>query len=240
MVSETHIRRTVDILKTHYTGGGATDLGDPYRSLVATLLSARSRDEQVLKLLPKFFRRFPDVQSLAEASEEEVRALLTGIGMWRQKAKRLYGLSRIVMREHHGHVPSDFDALTRLPGVGRKTANIILQNCFDQPAIGVDTHVHRVTNRLGWVKTNTPAKTEAALNALVPDDLKRDVNRIMVKFGHYLCIPGRPRCWACPVKDLCAFKNKNLSVPKHAKEMLATLQKREEDLQKLRTIVTHV
>ncbi len=224
-------------LKKMYKGGGATDLDDPYFTLVATMLSARSRDEQVLKLLPNFRKLFPNVQSLARASEVEVKATLTGIGMWRQKAKNLRLAAQRIQKEFHGKIPQTMDELVTLPGVGRKTASIVLNSSFNIPAIAVDTHVHRVTNRLGWVKTKTPEQTEQALRKAVPPELWRDLNRTMVKFGRYICIPGKPRCWACPIKDLCAFQKKNLVSPKDATEILEVLKKREGELQRLRALV---
>ncbi|MEK7105409.1 MAG: endonuclease III [Patescibacteria group bacterium] len=221
-----------------YKGGGATDLDDPYLTLVATIMSARSRDEQVLKLLPGFLKLFPTVAALAKASEAQVRDTLVGIGMWRQKAKNLSATGKKIVAEFHGKIPKTMEELVTLPGVGRKTASIVMNSSYRIPAIAVDTHVYRVTNRLGWVKTKTPEQTEAALKKVVAPELWRDLNRVMVKFGRYICIPGKPRCWACPVKEYCAFTKKNLTPPKNAVEILEALRKREAELQRLRSVAT--
>ena len=117
-------------------------------------------------------------------------------------------MARAVTERHGGRVPRDFDALVALPGVGRKTASCVMVYAFGVPAIAVDTHVHRIANRLGWVRATTPEKTERALRATLPAKHWLDVNRVMVQFGRDVCVPGTPKCWACPVRASCAFPKK--------------------------------
>ena len=133
-------------------------------------------------------------------------------------------------------IPKTIDLLVGLPGVGRKTANVLLSISFNKPAIAVDTHVHRVTDRLGWVKTKTPEKIEKELLALVPKKLHKEINRVMVKHGRYICVRN-PRCWACPVRRLCGYADKNLLAPKNKQEILDGIDCREKKLEKLRRAV---
>ena len=212
--------------------GGKGDHG-AYHTLVAVILSARTRDEQVLKLLPAFFKAFPNPEALASATEVQVRSKINTIGMYKQKAKNIRAMAKRVVEEYNGKIPGTMEDLITLPGVGRKTASVVLVAVFGEPAIAVDTHVHRVTNRLGWVKTSTPEKTEAALLKIIPKKLMRIVNRVFVKHGRYVCI-SKPRCWACPLTDVCEFKNKNLERPKNVDEILQDIERREGELQKLR------
>lgn len=220
-------------LKAQWKNPGAMEIGNPYQNLVAVMLSARTRDEQVLKLLPGFWKAFPTVRELAGASTAQIQARINTIGMYRQKARNLKRMAQGVVERLGGKVPSTMEGLVSLAGVGRKTASVVLVASFDTPAIAVDTHVHRVTNRLGWVKTRTPEKTEQALLGLVPRRWYKTVNRVFVKHGRYVCI-SKPRCWACPVRDLCAFTHKNLEAPKNAAEILADIDHREAILESLR------
>lgn len=219
------------MLRRRFPNPGAMEVGNPYRTLVAVILSARTRDEQVLKLLPGFFAAYPTVLALARANVKEIEQKISTIGMYRQKAKHLQGMAKMV---GHGDIPRTMEGLVALPGVGRKTASVVLVACFETPAIAVDTHVHRVVNRLGWVKTKTPEKTEAALLQMVPKSWQATVNRVFVKFGRYICIPGRPRCWMCPIQKHCAYKLKTYTLPKNAAAVREDLARREEVLEALR------
>ena len=226
-------------LKRRFPNPGAMELGDPYRTIVGVALSARTRDEQVLKLLPGLFDAFPTMEALSDATVAQITAKIDTIGMFRQKAKNLSGLAKRCVERHGGLVPSTMEELVELPGVGRKTASVVLACCFQTPSIAVDTHVHRVTNRLGWVRTKTPEKTEAALLRIVPVRAMRLVNQVFVKLGRYVCLPGKPRCWACPVRKECAFKNKNLVAPKDADAIIADIVRREDALETQRLAVAY-
>ena len=221
------------ILKKLWKNPGAMEIGNPYQNVVGVLLSARTRDEQVLKLMPGFFKAFPTPVELSKASVEKIESRINTIGMFRQKAKHLKSMATDIVEKFDGKVPQTMEELVTLAGVGRKTASVVLVASFDTPAIAVDTHVYRVTNRLGWVKTKTPEKTEEALLALVPDKWKKTVNQVFVKHGRYVCI-RKPRCWACPVRDVCAFKEKNLEALSNAEEIVADIERREEIIEALR------
>lgn len=202
------IREVIKALKRAYPGKGAVELDRPEDVLLATVLSARTRDEQVLKVYPKLRAAFPTLASLAAAKPREIEKPLSEIGLFRAKARSMRGIAQALLREHGGNVPSTMEDLLALPGVGRKTANCVLCYAFKKPAIAVDTHVQRIANRLGWVKTAKPDDTEAALMRLVPKPLWLHVNRVFVQFGRTTCLPGRPRCYACPIRRLCAFPHK--------------------------------
>ena len=237
-ISSKQIETILKRLRQLFPNPGAMHLVDPYRTLVGVILSARTRDEQVLKLLPDFFGAFPSPLALAHASETDIRSTIPSIGMFRQKAKNLKKMAGDLVEQFRGEVPKTMEDLTSLAGVGRKTASVLLVACFETPAIAVDTHVFRVTNRLGWVKTNTPEKTETALLKLVPKKFQPLVNSAFVKFGRYVCIPGKPRCWMCPVKEYCAFNKKQLTSPPNADEIKADIARRERELEAMRERVT--
>lgn len=207
-------RKVIEILKKHFPGKGAVELDRAEDVLLATVLSARTRDEQVLKVYPKLRRRFPTLKVLARAKESAIAEELKEIGLYRAKAKAMKGIAKALLERHGGNVPSVRDALVSLPGVGRKTANCVLCYAFKVPAIAVDTHVHRIANRLGWVKTRRPEDTEQALMRLIPKGLWLHVNRVFVQFGRAVCLPRRPKCYVCPVRKWCRYPHKTLR-PKH-------------------------
>ena len=237
------MKGTVDIvqvlktLKKQFPQPGAMELDDVYKTLVAVVLSARTRDEQVLKLLPRFFETFPSIESLARASDHHIETRISTIGMYRQKAKHLHRMARDVVERFHGTIPNTMDDLVTLAGVGRKTASVVLTTCFDVPAIAVDTHVHRIANRLGWVRTQRPEQTEQQLLKLVPTPWQRTVNRVFVKLGRYICLPGKPRCYLCPIQSFCQFSKKQLTQPKDAQSVQEDLLRRERVVEELRTQV---
>ncbi len=202
------IRKVIEILKRDFPGKGAVELDRAEDVLLATVLSARTRDEQVLKVYPKLRKKFPTLVSLTKASVPEIADTIKEIGLYRAKAKSMKGIAEALLRDHQGKVPDTTGTLIALPGVGRKTANCVLCYAFKKPAIAVDTHVHRIANRLGWTRTKDPLKTELALMRLIPKDLWLHVNRVFVQFGRTICIPGRPRCWKCPVARFCAYPHK--------------------------------
>ncbi len=237
MIPPRSIVEVLKRLKKRWKNPGAMEIGNPYRNLVAVMLSARTRDEQVLKLMPRFFEAFSTVEKLASATEPNIAARINTIGMYRQKARNLKKMAQEVVGHNgekgKGEIPNTMDGLVALPGVGRKTASVVLVASFNMSAIAVDTHVQRVTNRLGWVKTKTPEETETALLKLIPRAWHKTVNRVFVKHGRYLCI-GTPRCWACPVRDLCVYQHKHLGAPKNAQAILEDVERREKILESLR------
>jgi len=172
---------------------------DPFQTLVATVLSQRTREEKTAQAATALFARYPDAHSLAAADAVEVERLIRPAGFYRQKAPNIIEISRRLVEEYAGNVPSDMDALLALPGVGRKTANCVLVYAFQMPAIPVDTHVHRISNRIGWVRTRTPEKTEEALMRFLPKRYWHDINELFVLFGRELCRPIGPTCPECPL-----------------------------------------
>lgn len=206
-----NVRKTVETLKRNYPGKGAVELDRPEDVLLATVLSARTRDEQVLKVYPKLRKRFSTLKSLASADPKSIAASIKEIGLFRAKARAMKGIAAALLARHAGKVPRTMEELVALPGVGRKTANCVLCYAYKIPSIAVDTHVQRVTNRLGWVKTTRPEDTEQALYRLIPNNLWLDVNHVFVKFGRTTCLPARPRCWMCPVAKWCQYQHKTLN-----------------------------
>lgn len=179
---------------------------DPYRILISTVLSVRNRDSTTKKVSKRLFDALPTPEAQKNAAREVVEELIRSSGFYHTKARYVQEIAQIIDEEYAGRTPETFDELVALPGVGRKVANCVLVYAFDTPAIPVDTHVHRISNRLGLVDTKTPEKTEAALVELVPRQYWTDLNENFVKYGQQVCKPTSPQCDACPLADLCAQK----------------------------------
>ena len=178
---------------------------DPFFVLVFTILSARNRDSQTYKAAGSLFKKFPTMQSLATAKISDIEKTIKFIGLFRQKAKRVKAVSQQLLEKYSGKVPDDMEALLQLPGVGRKTASCVLIYAYNKPAIAVDTHVHRISNRIGIVATKTPQQTEAALMQLLPRSKWLDINEVLVKHGQQICLPVKPKCPECPIKRYCNY-----------------------------------
>ncbi|WP_243317836.1 endonuclease III [Geothrix paludis] len=181
----------------------ALDHRDPYQLVVATILSAQCTDARVNLTTPALFARYPDAASLAAARTEELEGLIKSTGFFRNKAKNLIGLGQALMAKHGGRVPSDPAELGALPGVGQKTANVVLANAFGVPALAVDTHIFRVARRLGLSKAATPEKVEADLCRLFPREDWIELHHQLIFHGRRTCDARRPDCAACPLLDLC-------------------------------------
>lgn len=188
---------------------GSTMLGhfgqdDPWQTLIATILSARSRDETTEVVARKLFKKYPDCKSLAIANVRTIERLVKKSGFYKTKARRIIRVSRMLMDEYGGVVPNNMEGLLSLPGVGRKTASCVLVYAFAKSAIPVDTHVHRISNRLGWVTTKNPEKTELALRAIIPEKDWVLLNDLLVFHGKNVCKPIRPLCNICTIEPYCA------------------------------------
>lgn len=178
---------------------------DPYKVLVRTILSQRTRDENTDQATNNLFAKYKDIYEVVEAPTEDVQELIRPAGFYRVKAGRIQEVSQILIDEYGGEVPDTLDELVKLPGVGRKTANCVLVFAFELPAIPVDTHVHRISNRMGLVNTKTPDDTEIELSKIAPKELWIKLNDLMVQFGQNICKPTSPQCEACPVSYLCDY-----------------------------------
>ena len=178
-------------------------LKTPFQHLVFTVLSSRTKDEVTAEVCKRLFSVADTPEKLAELPIDRIEELIRGVGFYRVKAKNLKKLAEELVKL--GRVPDSYEELVKLPGVGRKTANVVLASAFGKDSIGVDTHVHRISNRLGLVSTEKPEETEEELKKLFPKKLWRKVNRAMVGFGQTVCKPQKPLCSECPFKDRCPY-----------------------------------
>ena len=183
--------------------------GDPFRILIATVLSHRTKDPVTAQASSRLFARFPGPHQLAQAESRTISRLIKPVGFYRTKARTVKRLAQIVLKEYHGKVPDEMDELLKLPSVGRKTANCVLVYGFKQPAIPVDTHVHRIFNRIGVVETETPEETEKQLTSMVDKSDWLPLNEVFVKFGQLVCKPIGPKCPVCPLTDRCRWYREN-------------------------------
>jgi endonuclease-3 len=175
----------------------------PWQLLVATMLAAQSTDQQVNKLTAPLFARYPTPQALVELPLEELEQLIKGVGLYRNKAKNILATCRILLDEYGGEVPASLQELVKLPGVGRKTANVVLSNAFDIPAFAVDTHVLRVSRRLGLAEQTTPDKVEAEVTELLPPEQWKDAHHWLIWHGRRTCHARKPACDRCSLQDIC-------------------------------------
>lgn len=177
--------------------------GSVFKVLIATILSARTKDETTTQVVKKLFKVVQSPEDLRRTPLEELEQLLFPVGFYRVKAKHLKALPDVLDREFAGQIPDTIDALCKLPGVGRKTANLVVTVAFDKYGICVDVHVHRISNRLGLIQTKTPLETEMTLRRILPKRYWKSWNRQLVSFGQTLCKPVRPQCDRCPIFELC-------------------------------------
>ncbi len=179
------------------------DFKNPYQLIVAVILSAQCTDKRVNMHTPALFMRFPTPQMLAEATFEEVYNLIKSISFPNNKAKHLLGMAKMLVEEFGGEVPSETAQLERLPGVGRKTANVVASIIYNKPVIAVDTHVFRVSHRLGFSKGKTPLEVEKDLNKLIPEGERAIAHHWLILHGRYICTARSPKCGACPIREFC-------------------------------------
>ncbi len=183
---------------------------NPYTLLVAVVLSAQATDVGVNKATKPLFEAVTTPDGMIALGEAKLKAYIRTIGLYNNKAKNVIALSRMLLAEHDGEVPQDRDALERLPGVGRKTANVVLNIAFQQPTIAVDTHIYRVGNRTGLAPGKTPLAVEKKLEKATPDRFKLHAHHWLILHGRYVCKARKPDCPVCPVADLCRYKAKVL------------------------------
>ncbi|MFC1454822.1 endonuclease III domain-containing protein [Candidatus Undinarchaeota archaeon] len=191
----------IKILDARYKKKLALDyVSDPFDILISTIISQRTKDEVTIETTHRLLKKFPTPKKLAAASEKQIAELIYPAGFYRQKSPKIKAVAEHVSKNG---VPDTIDGLLELPGVGRKTANCVLSYGFKKQVIAVDTHVHRISNRLGWVKTKNPDQTEFDLQKIVPKAKWRLVNSLLVSFGQEICKPIHPKCLECPIKSLC-------------------------------------
>jgi endonuclease-3 len=182
----------------------ALDFRNAYELLAATILSAQCTDKRVNMVTPALFARYPDAEALSAAKQEDVEELIKSTGFFRNKAKSLIGMATAVVERHGGEIPADMDALVKLPGVGRKTANVILGNAFGRnDGIVVDTHVTRLSNRLGLTKESDAVKIEQDLMPLFPQQHWTMLSHLLIEHGRQVCDARQPRCGECVLNDIC-------------------------------------
>lgn len=204
-----HARTILDRLKKRYpTIHTALDYSNPWQLLVVTVMSAQTTDENVNRVAPELFRRWPGPEDLAGAKPEEVEEVIFSTGFYRQKTKSIIALSQDVMERFDGEVPQTLDELVTLRGAGRKTASVVLAEAWDLPAIAVDTHVKRVAHRLGLTDETDPVKVERDLRDVYPEKEWSGISMRFIQFGRDTCDARTPRCWECEFIDRCRFPDK--------------------------------
>ena len=184
------------------------DFRNPYQLIVAVILSAQCTDKRVNMHTPALFLRFPTPEMLAQATFEEVYDLIKSISFPNNKAKHLIGMARMLVSDFGGEVPSEVEQLERLPGVGRKTANVVASIIYNKPVIAVDTHVFRVSHRLGFSAGKTPLEVEKDLNKLIPMQERAIAHHWLILHGRYICTARNPKCAGCPIREWCKWEGK--------------------------------
>lgn len=207
-----NISRILSLLRRHYKTCRAPvaefskcGRGSPFQTLVATILSSRTLDQTTMAVCKKLFKVAPSAGDLRRISLPRLEKLVYPAGFYRVKARRLKALPGELDRLFGGRIPGSAEELMRLPGVGRKTANLVASRAFNRDEICVDVHVHRISNRLGLAHTKTPGDTETALKQVVPRKYWRDLNHLLVAFGQTVCRPRRPKCAVCPLGRYCPY-----------------------------------
>lgn len=180
---------------------------NPYQLLVAVILSAQCTDKRVNQTTPEIFSNYPDIKSLSNASPETFFPLIKSISYPNNKTNHLIGMAKMVMNDFDGKIPMSVEELVRLPGVGRKTANVITSVIDNQPNMAVDTHVFRVANRIGLVKAKTPLETEKQLIKNIPEDLIHIAHHWLILHGRYICVARKPKCGICGLRAVCKYYN---------------------------------
>jgi endonuclease III len=202
MIIPSRIDLIMERLRQHYDLRIFED-GDPYRVLIRTILSQRTRDENTDRASAQLFFKYHNMKEIASSEPQDIELLIRPAGFYHVKAKRIVEVSKMILDEFKGKVPNKMEDLLELPGVGRKTANCVLVYAFQVPAIPVDVHVHRISNRLGLVNTKNPYNTEMELENKIPQDYWIELNDLMVQFGQNICRPISPLHKDCFLNDLC-------------------------------------
>ncbi len=200
------IKTILDILEQTYPEAGcALEHADIFELLVCVVLSAQTTDKSVNKVTPALFAKYPDAESLSQADPCDIAECIRSIGMYKTKSKNIVNLAKILVRDFDGNVPNDYDSLISLPGVGRKTANVVLSVGFGYQRIAVDTHVFRVANRIGLVNEKNVLDTELSLMEVIPQDRWSQTHHSLIFHGRNCCDARNPKCDKCPVRRFCIY-----------------------------------
>ncbi len=209
MIRNEDIKEILDRLEAQYPEAEcALHHQDVFQLIVAVALSAQTTDKSVNQVTPALFEAYPDAAALAAAEPSEVEEYIKRIGMYRTKAKNIVGLAKSLVADHNGQVPEDYDALVALPGVGRKTANVVLSVGFGHQRIAVDTHVFRVANRIGLVEAKDVLKTELGLMERIPEERWSRTHHSLIFHGRQCCDARKPQCGTCVIAEFCEYLNK--------------------------------
>ncbi len=212
MLKKERFRQFIDYFTLHYPEPQTElNFGNPYELLVAVILSAQCTDKRINQVTPALFARFPEPASLAAAPVEEVFGYIRSVSYPNNKAKHLVGMAKTLMAEFGGDIPATVEALQTLPGVGRKTAHVILSVVYNEPTMAVDTHVFRVSHRLGLapLTATTPLAVEKSLMAHIPKEYVPKAHHWLILHGRYVCVARSPKCPVCPLQDFCKYHEKN-------------------------------
>jgi endonuclease-3 len=207
--------RIIEILKKEYPDAKCTlDYTTPHQLMVAAILAAQCTDERVNMVTPELFKKYPNVEAFANADQDELEEMVKATGFFRNKAKAIIASARQIIGDYNGKVPETIEDLTRLSGVGRKTANLIVGDAYGEPAIIVDTHVKRVTNRLGFTDNVDPTKIEFELREILPESEYTHFNHLIVAHGRAVCKAPTPKCEICVLLNLCPFGQERMGMNK--------------------------
>lgn len=209
MTGDKKVQEAFDwLMETYGTQNDGFHRNHPWQHLIAIMLSAQSTDKQVEKALPGLYERFDTVQEVAAASVEEIESYIRSVGIYKNKAKNMKKCCAQIVEQFHGKVPETREELTSLAGIGRKTANLYMANELGIPEITVDTHVHRLSNRLGWVQSNNVLQTEKQLQKVLRKDQWSAINILLIRHGRAICRARNPKCEECQIKHLCDYYQK--------------------------------
>ena len=203
--------KIIEVLKEEYKGRltalDDSSLKDPFQILISCLLSLRTRDETTIDASKRLFSIAKSPEEILKLSMDEIEKAIYPVGFYRKKAETIYEISRRLVEEYNSSVPDTIDELLKFKGVGRKTANIVITHAYQKPGIAVDTHVHRISNRLGLVSTKNPEETEFALKKVIPEEYWISLNSLFVIHGQTICTPLSPKCSKCIIKEYCKRAN---------------------------------
>ena len=212
MIKKERFEKVIEFFsKNHPVAETELNYKNPYQLLVAVILSAQCTDKRVNLTTPQIFKKYPDAQTMSNANFDELFPIIKSISYPSNKTKHLIGMAKMITETFHGKVPMTVTELMLLPGVGRKTANVITSVVDNQPNMAVDTHVFRVSNRIGLVKTKTPDETGAPLLKVIPKKWQMHAHHWLILQGRYVCKARKPECYKCAVVEFCEYKEKNLN-----------------------------